>query len=97
MLLRLVPEILILYAFCDVVGVGEGDSRSWIRNCNFQALSGGESAVAAQLPQGSSGSGGSSTARLALHLLQNVGTICTELSMFCYLFYLQVERVDGGG
>ena len=31
--------------------------------CIFQALSGGESAVASQLPQGSSGSGGSSTAR----------------------------------
>ena len=33
MLPRLVPEILILYAFCDVVGVGVGgigDSKSWI-------------------------------------------------------------------
>ena len=38
MLPRLVPEILILYAFCDVVGVGVGvgvvggigDSRSWM-------------------------------------------------------------------
>ena len=36
MLPRLVPEILILYPFCDVgvgvvvVGVGIGDSRSWM-------------------------------------------------------------------
>ena len=36
MLPCLVPEILIIYAFCDVVGVGVaggiGDSRSWMKN-----------------------------------------------------------------
>jgi len=38
MLLRLVPKILILYAFCDVgvgIGVGIGDSRSWMENLCF--------------------------------------------------------------
>ena len=38
MLPRLVPKILILYAFCDVVvvvGVGIGDSKSWISGENL--------------------------------------------------------------
>merc|ERR1719516_751228 len=43
----------------------------------MQALSGGESAVAAQLPQGSSGSGGSSTARLK-ELMEEVETLKAE-------------------
>jgi programmed cell death 6-interacting protein len=43
----------------------------------MQALSGGESAVAAQLPQGSSGSGGSSTSRLK-ELMEEVETLKAE-------------------
>merc|ERR1712107_277029 len=43
----------------------------------MQALSGGESAVASQLPQGSSGSGGSSTARLK-ELMEEVETLKAE-------------------
>jgi programmed cell death 6-interacting protein len=43
----------------------------------MQALSGGESAVAAQLPQGSSGSGGSSTNRLK-ELMEEVETLKAE-------------------
>ena len=46
MLPRLVPEISPLYAFCDVVGeevvlVGIGDSRSWIKTayyCHLRAV-----------------------------------------------------------
>ena len=44
MLPRLVPEILPLpeisplYAFCDVVGVGIGDSRSWIKSSSDVCL-----------------------------------------------------------
>ena len=43
MLPRLVPEISPLYAFCDVVGVGVvgvgiGDSRSWINTSMFALM-----------------------------------------------------------